>query len=52
MFSLRGPGFDSLVGELRSHKLCSKAKEKKEIQTTMCNLGLPWWLSGKEPACQ
>ena len=28
--SRRGPGVQSLVGELRSHELCSLGKKKKE----------------------
>ena len=30
LVSRRGPGVQSLVGELRSHELCSLGKKKKE----------------------
>ena len=31
---------------------CSQEKKKKKAQLKSCALGLPWWLSGEESACQ
>ena len=50
---LQGMCVQSLVRKLRSHMPRGAAeKEKKKVQLKSCALGLPWWLSGEESACQ
>ena len=51
-FQVRGPAF-ALHTEPR--KLCSWYRLEAKALTSYCKksmLGLPWWLSGKESACQ
>ena len=41
LVSRRGPGVQSLVGELRSHELCSLGKKKKKKKKTKEGKNLP-----------
>ena len=48
MFPLLGAQVQSLVGELSPPRPRGKAKKK----LLLIEFRLPWWLSGKESACQ